>query len=148
MLTGINVYFNDVLIPVKNLKVYSQLYPTAGTPNLLYINKKNTQIVVTPSLSAQFQDISFVNGVYTRLGGTHVDAWIKACFQPIVKKLSKKGAKFSLTDVKRFFRIFVSVQTANPEFDSQSKHKLESAFKARVETKETNKLLKLSLIHI
>ena len=145
MLTGVDVYFNDVLIPVKNLKDYAKLYLTSNDLDMLFIDNKDAQIVLTPS--SQFQAISFASGVYTSLGGTHVDAWIEKCLRPIVEKLSKtKGSSFTMGDVKKFFRIFVSVRVKNPEFESQSKHKLESPVTASVLKKHINKILKWSVI--
>lgn len=145
MLTGVKVYFNDVLIPVKNMKDYSKLYMVSEEQDMLYIKNNDSEIVVTPSHG--FQAVSFVNGVYTSLGGTHVDSWAEAIFRPIVKKLSKpKGPSFTLSDVKKFFRIFVSVKVVNPEFESQSKHKLESSVKASTKTKDINDIMKWSVI--
>ena len=147
MLTGVNVYFNDVLIPVKNIKDYSNLYSISQEQEqeMLYINAKNAQVVIMPSF--HFQAISFANGVYTSLGGTHVDAWVEAAFRPIVKKLSSpKGVTYTIGDVKKFFKIFVVATVVNPEFESQSKHKLESPVAASVLDKDIKKLLKWSVI--
>lgn len=146
MLTGVNVYFNDKLIPVKNLKDYSKLYCSVEENDIIYVNNKDAQIVIMPSL--QFQSVSFVNGVYTVLGGTHVDAWSEVTFRPIVKKLSKKlkGTTFTIGDIKKFFKIFVSVSVVNPEFESQSKHRLESPVKASFKLKDTNTMMKWSII--
>jgi DNA gyrase/topoisomerase IV subunit B len=145
MLTGVKVYFNDILIPVKNLKDYSKLYLSSTEQDTIYINNKDSEVVVTPSQG--FQAVSFVNGVYTSLGGTHVDAWVESIFRPIVKKLSKpKGSSFNISDVKRFFRIFVSVKVVNPEFESQSKHKLESTVKASAKTNDINAIMRWSVI--
>lgn len=148
MMTGVDVFFNDELIPVKNIKDYASLFTTEGEQELetLYINTPTAQVLITPSSSYQF--ISFVNGVYTSLGGTHVDAWTEAAFRPIVTKLSKgKGAStYSIGDVKKFFKIFVSVKVINPEFESQSKHKLESAVEANIKQKDINTILGWSII--
>ena len=145
MLTGVKVYFNDVIIPVKNLKDYSLLYSSVEECDKLYIKDDNSEVVLMPSQG--LQSVSFVNGVYTSLGGTHVDAWIESLFRPIVTKLSKpKGSSFTLLDVKKFFRIFVSVKVVNPEFESQSKHRLESSVKASAKTKHINEILKWSVI--
>lgn len=145
MLTGINVYFNDVLINVGNLKDYSKLYSTIEEKDILYINNKDSQIVVMPS--SNFMYVSFVNGVYTSLGGTHVESWANSIFKPISKKLSTaKGATYSVSDIKKFFKIFVVVQVINPEFESQSKHKLESPVKSTVTDLNINKILKWSII--
>ena len=147
MLTGVDVFFNNVLIPVKNLKDYSLLYEgEQEQSDNLFINTPNSQVVIIPSHSYQF--ISFVNGVYTSLGGSHVDAWTEAAFRPIVTKLSKtKGSStYSISDIKKFFKIFVSVKVINPEFESQSKHKLESPVEASIKQKDINTILKWSVI--
>ena len=148
MLSNVNVYFNDILIPVKNLKDYSKLYtqPCEQDLDILFINTPNAQIVITPASYYQF--VSFVNGVYTSLGGTHIDAWTEAAFRPIVEKLSKnKGSStYTIGDIKKFFKIFVSVKVINPEFESQSKHKLESPVEANIKQKDINTILKWSII--
>jgi DNA topoisomerase-2 len=145
MLTNVNVYFNDVLIPVNNLKDYSRLYSNFNTKDVLYINNKDSQVVITPS--SQFQAISFVNGVYTSLGGTHVDAWTEAAFRPIVKKLSTgNGFTFNIGDIKKYFRIFVVSHVVNPEFESQSKHRLESPVKTNFKKSHLATIMKWSII--
>jgi DNA topoisomerase-2 len=145
MLTNVNVYFNDVLIHVKNVKDYSKLYSTVDEKDVLYINNKDAQIIITPS--SQFQAVSFINGVYTSMGGTHVEAWTEAAFRPLVKKLStSKGVTFNIGDIKKFFRIFVVCQVVNPEFESQSKHRLESPVKAIFKKTHLDTILKWSVI--
>ena len=146
MLTNVNVYFNDVLIPVKNLKDYSSLYSSVEEKDVLYINTNDSQVVIMPSHSFQF--VSFVNGVYTSLGGTHVDAWVEAAFRPLVQKLTKpkSSVTYTIGDVKKFFKIFVVVKVINPEFESQSKHKLESPVIATIKTSDINKMLKWSVM--
>jgi DNA gyrase/topoisomerase IV subunit B len=145
MLTNVDVYFNDVLIPVKSLKDYSKLYSSINELDILTINTTDAHIVLMPS--SHFESISFVNGVYTSLGGTHVDAWIEATLRPIVQKLtSPSGISFTIGDVKKFFKIFVVVMVINPEFESQSKHKLESPVKASVSKKDITTILGWSVI--
>ena len=145
MLTNVDVYFNDVLIPVKTLKDYSKLYSSINELDILTINTTDAHIVLIPS--SHFEAISFVNGVYTSLGGTHVDAWIEATLRPIVQKLtSPSGITFTIGDVKKFFKIFVVVMVINPEFESQSKHKLESPVKASVSKKDITTILGWSVI--
>lgn len=144
MLTNVNVYFNDVLIPVKTLKDYSKLYTNVEEKDVLCINTQDAQIVIMPSTG--FQSVSFVNGVYTSLGGTHVDAWTEAAFRPLVQKLTKTSVTYNIGDVKKFFRIFVVVKVINPEFESQSKHKLESPVSATFKKSHTTTMLKWSVI--
>lgn len=145
MLTNINVYFNNVLIPIKNLKDYSRLYSNVDEKDIMFVNTKDAQIIITPS--SQFQSVSFVNGVYTSLGGTHVDAWVEAAFRPLVQNLTKpKSVTYNIGDIKKFFRIFVVVQVINPEFESQSKHKLESPVSASFKKAYTTAMMKWSVI--
>ena len=128
MLSKASVYFNDELIPVKSLQEYALLYETPSDEKL-YIKIKNTEILLTPS--KEFQAVSFVNGVFTKLGGRHVDAWSEALFRPIVDNFNNKDKKaktpkININDVKQFFRLFVVSTVIRPEFDGQDKNKLES----------------------
>ena len=147
MLTKIKVYLNEELIPVNNLETYSGLYETSTDEKLL-IKNKQSEILICPANINEFQHISFVNGVYTRLGGVHVDTWSEAIFRPLVEKFNKKDKpQVNIKDIKQFFRIFVVSTIPNPEFSSQDKEKLEAP-KINVEVKQAdiNKLLKWSVI--
>ena len=79
----------------------------------LYIKNKDAEVVLTPA--PYFEAVSFASGVCTSLGGTHVNAYIEALFRPIVKKLSApKGVTYTFADIKKHFKIFVSVNVVNP----------------------------------
>ena len=130
MLSGVKVYLNDELIPVKSLREYSRLYETP-TEEHLCIHTSTCDVLLTPA--PEFEAISFVNGVHTRLGGQHVDSWTEELFRPIVDKFNGKGKKtktkspkITIADVRQFFRIFVVATVVRPEFDGQDKNKLES----------------------
>jgi DNA topoisomerase II len=135
MITGIDVYYNDKLIPVKMLQDYGKLYNKEEKPSLI-IKTSDCQVLLTEA--NEFEAISFANGVYTSLGGTHVEGWAEAIFRPLLKKLNKKGKpQLNIKDVKQFFRLFVIATVKKPEFDSQSKNKLESP-KVEAEVKKTH----------
>jgi len=151
MISKVKVYLNDNLIPIKNLQQYSQLYDTPTTEKL-YIKTDSAEVLITPSSS--FQVISFVNGVYTRLGGQHVDAWSEEIFRPIVdkfngkdKKTKTKTPKINITDVKQFFRLFIVSTVVRPEFDGQDKNKLEAPqVVAQVKSTHINAITKWSVM--
>jgi len=125
MITKIPVFFNGEEIPVKSLSDYARLYQITETSEILSIKTLDCEVVLTPSEG--FEAISFANGIFTPLGGTHVDPWCEAIFRPLVQKLNKpKKPQLNIADVKGFFRIFVVATVKKPEFDSQSKFKLES----------------------
>lgn len=143
MLTGkVAVYFNEERIGVKSLKDYAMLYEfPLGSPDTEVIEVCNTatmQAVITPSHGAEA--VSFVNGVYTRDGGPHVDAWTETLLRPVLVKLNKRfdvenkerekksGSKVGMNigDIKQYFRIFIVTTLVRPVFNSQAKHMLVS----------------------
>ena len=71
---------------------------------------------------------------------------MKALFKPICEKISKNGNTFTLNEIKKYFMIFIDTKIVNPEFESQSKHKLESPDTANVKKTHINSLLKWSVI--
>lgn len=147
MLAKVKVYFNNELIPVKNIEEYAQLYMRVPTKEILIIKTNKAEIAITPS-NGEYQAISFANGVHTSNGGTHVDAWSEAIFRPIVNKFNKpKKPQINIKDVKQFFRIFVVVSVAKPTFDSQDKSRLESpAVVASVKSSHIATIMKWSVV--
>ena len=145
MLTNVDIFLNRQKIEVNNLLSYSRLYQSPY-PETLFIETRTAKVLLTPS--TEFQVISFVNGVYTRLGGQHVDAWVEALFRPLLAKLNKKGKpSLNIKDVKNFFRLFVVATVVNPEFNSQDKNKLEApVISASVTTKHISTIMKWSII--
>lgn len=136
MITKVPVFLNDEEIPISTLADYAKLYNNEEKETLT-IKTKDCEVVVTPS-KHEFQAISFANGVYTPLGGTHVDAWSEAIFRPLVEKLNKpKKPQVNIGEVKKYFRLFVVATVKKPEFDSQSKTKLEAP-QIEAEVKKTH----------
>ena len=120
MLSGVSVYLNGTIIPIKNISQYATLYlsPDEIQPEeKILIKTKDCTVLVTSSAEAQV--ISFVNGIYTRLGGLHVDVWCEAIFRPIVEKFNgkakkTKAPKINISDVRQCFRIFNIANTPEP----------------------------------
>ena len=153
MLTKVKVYINEELIPIDNLQKYSTMYSNA-TDESLYIKTETSEVVLRTSDDG-FQDISFVNGISTKLGGCHVDAWSETIFRPIVDKFNAVGKskssqtkpKININDVKQFFRLFVNSTVIRPEFDGQSKNKLESpTIQTEIKKQHITSILKWSII--
>lgn len=139
MLTGVNVQLNEVPIPVKKICNYADLFENP-TDERLSITTDTSQVIVTPC--HEYQVLGFVNGVYTKLGGSHVSAWTEALFRPLVEKFNKnceknKVPKINISDIIKFFRLIVVSTVIRPEFDGQEKHKLEGP-KVIAEIKKSN----------
>lgn len=150
MISKVNVSINGVPIPVNNLTKYGSLYETPTNEKLL-IKSDTCEVLLTPA--PEFEAISFVNGVFTKLGGQHVDSWCEAIFRPIVDKFNNKSKgktkapKININDVKQFFRIFVVATVVRPEFDGQDKNKLESpSVPASIKPATINTIMKWSVI--
>lgn len=150
MISKVNVSINDVPIGVNNLTKYGALYSSPTNEKLL-IKTDTCEVLLTPA--TEFEAISFVNGVFTKLGGQHVDSWSEAIFRPIVDKFNGKNKgksktpKININDVKQFFRIFVVATVVRPEFDGQDKNKLESpVVSATVKPANINAIMKWSVI--
>ncbi|KAG8391224.1 hypothetical protein BUALT_Bualt01G0165600 [Buddleja alternifolia] len=86
------------------------------------------QICISRS-EGQFQQVSFVNGISTVKGGTHVDYVtnkITSHLITVIKNKNKKNKKFDLKPhtVKNHLWVFVNALIDNPAFDSQTKETL------------------------
>ena len=141
----VKVYLNSKLIKVDSLYDYSKLY--SNYEDFLYIKTKNTELLLTPS--SEYEHISFVNGVYTRNGGVHVDCWSEALFRPIVDKFNSKknSPKININDVRQFFRLFVVSTVIRPTFEGQEKTRLESPnVDADVKQTHISKIMKWKVI--
>lgn len=126
MVTKVPLFWNGEEIPVHSLVDYAKLF-SCDEVETLFIKTKDCEVVISSASEGESQTISFANGIYTPSGGTHVEAWSEAIFRPLIDKLNKpKKPQLNIGDVKKFFRLFVVATVKNPEFDSQSKFKLEA----------------------
>jgi DNA topoisomerase-2 len=124
-MTGATITLNGEKLKFNGLKSYVPLYSECKE-----VQYFGNDAVVTPSSDGIHHHTAFANGVHTKIGGTHVDAWSDAIFKPLLKKLRTrlKNKSLSISDVKKHFHLFVNVQVPNPMFESQSKHQLVSPY--------------------
>ena len=110
------VYFNTKLLKVENLSEYAQAH--VGTGAIAKMHTENFEIVVAHSPTAAFQQVSFVNGIATTKGGSHVDKVVKALCDAIAtdKRVTVKPAQ-----IKAALFVFVRAVVVNPTFSSQTK---------------------------
>jgi DNA topoisomerase-2 len=116
-------------IPVTSFETYVRLFTEAGVPVFYERCDPRWEIaaVLTRHLHADSlpddRHISFVNGIFTRRGGKHVDAVAREVLGTFCegpgKKLDLKPAQ--LKDAVTFF---VNATIVNPDFESQSKETL------------------------
>jgi DNA topoisomerase-2 len=89
-----------------------------------------------------FEQVSFVNGICTNRGGTHVTHAAEAVVDSILKEANKKKNKTAPVKpqhIKNHLWVFVNSLIENPAFDSQTKETLTtkpSAFGSKCEVSE------------
>jgi DNA topoisomerase II len=116
----LRIYFNGTRYNFPKFKDYCDLY----TDDLIYEEAKRWKVGISPS-SGSFEQISFVNSVMTRDGGTHVDQVIDQVVNWLRERINKKH-KIDLkpSEIRNHLRVFVQSDIVNPAFSSQTKEKL------------------------
>ncbi|ONK71489.1 uncharacterized protein A4U43_C04F9180 [Asparagus officinalis] len=129
---SVKVELNGQRLPVKVFSDYVNLYLKSASKGrnepLPSIGEKvNDRWEVYVSLSeGQFQQVSFVNGISTIKGGTHVDYVTSQIANHVMAVVNKKNKNANLKahNVKNHLWVFVNALIDNPAFDSQTKETL------------------------
>ena len=122
---GVDVYYNDKKLNVKDFSEYISMYIglKKNCPRVIQETPR-WQVAIAPSENG-FQCISFVNGVNTSDGGSHVEHVIG----PIVKKITEiiqekhKSLTIKPNYIKDNIFVFINCIIENPSFSSQTKEK-------------------------
>ena len=122
---GVDVYYNDKKLNVKDFSDYISVYigPKKSCPRVIQETPR-WQVAISPSENG-FQCISFVNGVNTSDGGSHVEHVIG----PVVKKITEiiqekhKSLTIKPNYIKDNIFVFINCVIENPSFSSQTKEK-------------------------
>ena len=124
ILNNINIYFNGLKIKSNTFKKYMKLY----LPNIIIDsdNKNNRwEIGIGVNNTDEFQQISFVNGINTLRGGSHVNYILNMLIKYIITYFKqKKKIKIKPSYVKNYICLFINCVIENPSFDSQTKETL------------------------
>ncbi|KAK8484332.1 hypothetical protein V6N11_047370 [Hibiscus sabdariffa] len=128
----VKVELNGKCIPVTSFLDYVNLYLSAAsklrTKPLPRIHEKiNARWEVCVSTSeGQFQQVSFVNGIATINGGTHVEYVSSQICNYVLNVINKKNknTNIDIYNVKNHLWVFVNALIDNPAFDSQTKETL------------------------
>lgn len=118
-----------------------------GVSECMTFTTNESKVYLCPA--EEWTHISFVNGIFTKDGGCHVDVWSEAIFRPLLTKIngSKKKDKLDIRDIKKHFFLFVFCSLDKPTFDSQSKTKLNGPdIKTDVKEPQIRKLMKWDFV--
>tara|TARA_B100000929_G_scaffold290599_1_gene284877 strand:+ start:34403 stop:36253 length:1851 start_codon:yes stop_codon:yes gene_type:complete len=121
----IQVTLNKIPIRIASFESYARLF----SDELVSDKNKDWEIVVCPS-EDEFKQISFVNGVDTYNGGTHVDYIVNQITNKLreyIKKKHKVDVKPS--NIKQHLFVFINCRINAPTFTSQTKENMSSDVK-------------------
>lgn len=122
----IKVFINGVLINIKKFSDYVSMY----TENFVSDSNDQWEIAVSHSSDDTFRHISFVNGVDTYNGGTHVD-YISGQICEKIREFIKKKHKIDVkpNNIKQQLFLFINCTINVPAFNSQTKEYMNSDVK-------------------
>src|SRR6056300_1080188 len=115
------VKFNGEALPRVNLEAYAKMH---GLENACYVETPRWSVCVGAS-GEGYSHVSFVNGICTSKGGTHVESVANLIAQGLIDEMKSK-IKLTPTQVKNTFMVFVKSTLENPTFSSQIKNECTS----------------------
>jgi len=119
----VKVILNGEPVKCRSLVDYAKAYGCETT--VVESPNDRWQIVVGATPTDHFFQMSFVNGIWTSKGGTHVDAIANQVASHLVEYLeTKKKVKAKQSLVKDHLAVFVVSLIENPSFTSQTKETL------------------------
>jgi DNA topoisomerase-2 len=127
----LQVMLNGQDVSVPSFADYTNMYKKGNSPKMCYTNINSRWTVgIGLSDTNSFESVSFVNGMATPRGGTHVNAIVIQAVKKLQEKVSKSDPDLSDTLTPSLIRrnLFVSCNALieNPSFDSQMKELLTS----------------------
>jgi DNA topoisomerase-2 len=111
------VKLNGVVLTKQTFEAYAKMHE--GVDDVYSANIDRWSVCIGPAENGMEQ-VSFVNGLCTNKGGTHVDHVANLVANGIIDEMAKK-IKLKPQQVKNTFTIFVKATLENPTFSSQVK---------------------------
>ena len=119
------IYFNNEKIGVKDFESYVNLFIGTKSEGPRVYEKINErwEIAIALNQSDKFSQVSFVNGISTSEGGTHVDYITNQIIYKLKDQLEKKHKDIVIKPsyIKDNIFIFINCLIENPTFSSQTK---------------------------
>lgn len=121
----ISVYFNDKKLTIKDFPDYISAYigPKKNCPRVIQETAR-WKVGIAPSDSG-FQCISFVNGISTSDGGSHVDHVINPIIKKVTEIIQEKHKNITIKQqyIKDNLFVFINCLIENASYSSQTKEK-------------------------
>ena len=112
------VSFQDTKLAQMSPENYAKMYLPADSP---IVSLMSDRWCVSVAPSDGFQQVSFVNGICTTKGGSHVDHVVRVLTNGITEELKKKAGDLKPQSIKNTMFVMVRSTLVNPSFSSQVK---------------------------
>ena len=117
---NLKISFNGEEFRFPTFKSYCSLY----SESVIYEESGRWKVGILPS-EGSFTQVSFVNSVETKDGGTHVDSVASGVIEWIRERVRKKHkVDLKPSELRNHFFFLVQSDIVNPAFSSQTKEKL------------------------
>ena len=127
----VNVYFNGKKIECKTFEKYIDLYigNKKESPRIYERIGSRWEIAATLSPELEYDQISFVNGIYTSIGGKHINYITDQVNNFIYEYIKKKYKGINIREayIRDRYMIFIKATIENPTFSSQTKEEMTSS---------------------
>lgn len=146
----VSVYFNESKLNYKSFEKYVDLFiGNKKTTTRIYNSNHRWEVCIAHS-SKGFQQVSFVNGICTKDGGSHVESVTRNIITKLIENYKGKSL-LKPNFIKDHLFVFVKATLENPSFSSQTKNECTSkysSFGSRFEITEEfiKKISKLEII--
>lgn len=150
---SVKVYLNSKRIPINNFIDYAKMYVDSENSGVV-CEKFNDRwtVCIAENDYDTFMHVSFVNGINTYQGGTHINYITNQLVRKVRESLSKRKDKDKFSNltpamIKRNIFLFVNCKIEGAGFNSQTKEQLQTQFRKFGSTCElTDTFLKKVLV--
>jgi DNA gyrase/topoisomerase IV subunit B len=120
---SVSVHFNGQKVLIKSFHDFTKLFVKEHEPVVYEKMNERWEFAVTLNPYDKFTQVSFVNGISTSEGGTHVDLITNQIIYKLKEQLEKKHKDITIRPayIKDNMLIFVNCLIENPVFSSQTK---------------------------
>lgn len=121
----VKVSYNGMQIDVKTFEKYVDLYigPKTETQRVYETGGGGRWEVVVAMSPDGYKQVSFVNGISTTMGGTHVEAINRQIVNKVTEHIQAKHKQMTVKPqfIRDHLFVFVKAVLVNPTFSSQTK---------------------------